>query len=163
MKLHNQPTNLEPLKTFQDSKGNQYKLVGQKDMLSSNGYPVTNYYELYKKEVKNKDFVKYGAKEEVYVSSFYGFAPSVIQKERFNKNTGKLTETYEITKVLNGYEIECKNESLTMNGPLSILHAKDNFNKPITKIKLPSHVDIFGFQPFSNMTKRIMKLFQHVK
>ena len=158
MKLYNQPTRIETLKTFQDAKGNQYELRGQQSMYSENGCYKTNYYELYKKEPKSKEFVKYGTKEEMYLDSYYGHRPFEIKKERLNKNTGKLTEAYEIIKRLNGYDIECKNEALTMNEPLRVLYANDSLNRPVSKVKIPAHMNIFGHRPLSNMTKRIFKL-----
>lgn len=158
MKLYNQPTNITTLKTFKDSNGNQYELRGEQGILSSNGCYKTNYYELHKKDKKSKDFQKCEVKEEMYKDSFYGFEPYEIKKERLDKVTGKSIENSNIVKNLNGYDIELKNDVLTMNEPLRVLYTTDSNGKPLSKIKLPENMTINNSPKLSNMTKRFLKL-----
>lgn len=160
MQVVNKPTNLATLRTFQDKKGNQYELRGQQNMYSAQDCFKTNYYELYKKGKKDNNFGKVGAKEEVYLDSYYGYRPSTINKERFVD--GKMTESAKVTKVLNGYDIECKGDALSMKGPLRVLHAKDIYGDPVTKIKLPDALEINGQKSLTPMAKRVMKLLKHV-
>ncbi len=162
MKLTTQPTNMSTLKTFRDKVGNDYELRGQKNLYSLEGCFKSNYFELYKRGSKSREFVKVGAKEEICRASYYGFEPSSIKKEKYCPD-GSLAEESEIFKKLNGYDIECHGKSISMNGPLRVIHAKDQYGKPFTKAKLPDHLNINGFKPLTAMAKRIMKLLQHVK
>ena len=160
MKLTNKPTQITTLKTFQDKKGNEYELRGQRNMYSEGDCFKTNYYELYKKDRKSYSFEKIGAKEELYLDSYYGYKPSTIRKETV-KN-GKTVEETKIFKTLNGYDIECRGESLSMNKPIRVLHAKDQFDVQKTKIQLSDTLNINGQKRLSNMAKRILKLLKNV-
>lgn len=163
MKLAIEPTKIQILKTFQDKYGSQYELRGQKNMHSAEGCFKTNYYELYKKDSRGTEFKKVGAKEEVNRASYYGYLPSSIQREKIIAQTGEVTERSEVFKKLNGYDIECRGKSLTLDGALRVIHAKDQYGEPFTKIKIPNGLYVNGNQPLTAMAKRVMKLLQYVK
>ena len=163
MKLAIEPTKIQILKTFQDKYGSQYELRGQKNMHSAEGCFKTNYYELYKKDSGATEFKKIGAKEEVSRAAYYGYIPSSIQREKILPKTGEVTERSEIFKKLNGYDIECRGKSLTLDGALRVIHAKVQSGEPFTKIKIPNGLYVNGNQPLTAMAKRVMKLLQYVK
>lgn len=156
MKLYNQPTKMEVLRTFSDKLGNQFELRGQKGMYSDEGCFKTNYLELHKKEKGSDKFVKINAKEEAYIDSYSGYKPSGIKREIFS-NEGELLEKSEVFKTVSGSNISCKGKFLNMDGEMRIV------NGEIRKIDLPKKINVDALETASNFAKRTLKQLAKLK
>lgn len=150
MELYNPITNMQTMRTFSDSLGNQYELRGQKGMCDNQGCFETNYYELHKKEAGSDTFKKVGAKEEAYISTYEGYKPCFIKRETFS-DEGELLEKSKVSKTVGGSNIECKGKFLNMDGELRIIRNE------VHRTDLPKQISINSLESATNFAKRAIK------